>query len=203
MSDRDQTGDYGDQLPDLTEKYPPLPGWLARRVLGEDEKILWVVGPWFKPSWERYVTHPLLFIVAVVLGAICLTAGRIYAGSWSELPIPFALAALVLVFGSIFILAIYSAYFTRLVVTDSRLVILQGREVCSSWKIDDLPVSLIQYGMMGAGREHRSIDLNAVKSMLGGASDKFADANTILSFGKHLDRIKTRKNDRTERDRDT
>ena len=37
----------------------------------------------------------------------------------------------------------------------------------------------------------------AVKTMLGASSDKFTGAKAILSFGKQLDRIKARENDRS------
>jgi len=39
---------------------------------------------------------------------------------------------------------IANGYFTRLVVTNYRLLILQGYEVCRSWSIHHLPRSLIR-----------------------------------------------------------
>ena len=43
----------------------------------------------------------------------------------------------------------------------------------------------------GAGWERsRTVDLDALKKILGGASDKFAEARSIRALGKHLDQIK-------------
>src|SRR5262249_19736472 len=100
------------------------------------------------------------------------------------------------VFGSIFVLGITSGHFTRLVVTDHRLVILQGYEMCRSWNMNELPPSLIRFTMQRSGGGNRAIDLDTLKLMLGADSDKVVDAKTILGFGKHLDHIKARENDR-------
>ncbi|HEY7428574.1 MAG TPA: hypothetical protein VH682_30370, partial [Gemmataceae bacterium] len=161
-----------------------------------EEKVTWVRGPRFNPSWERYVTHPALFLLAWAIGAVCVGATRLIIGESSEMVGAAFLAAGALILGSIFVLGIFSGYFTRLVVTNFRLVIVQGREVCRSWNINDLPPRLIRYGIPGARGERPSIDLDAVKSMLGGSSDKFTGAKSILSFGKQLDQIKARENGR-------
>jgi hypothetical protein len=192
MSDRFRTDAFDAQPPDLSRQFPPLPAWLARRLLRTGERITWVVGPWFNPTWERFVTHPALFLLALALGAACLWAGWPGAGTGSDVPLLPALAAGGIVLGSIFVLGISSGYFTRLVVTNYRLVILQGYEVCRSWGLDDLPRSLVRYGRREGGVGSRTVDLDALKTMLGGPSDKFAEAKTILAFGKHLGRIKGR-----------
>jgi hypothetical protein len=197
MSDRFQTDVPAPQLPDIAESYPALPGWLADRVLRPDEKVTWVRGPQFNPSWERYVTNPVLFLLALALGAACVGVTRLIIGEWSEMMAVPILITNGLLLGSIFVLGIFSGYFTRLVVTNFRLVIVQGREVCRSWSINDLPYHLVRYGIPGARGESPSIDLDAVKTMLGGSSDKFTGAKAILSFGKQLDRIKARENDRS------
>jgi hypothetical protein len=187
-----------DSLDDRPWDFPPLPGWLADRILRPDEKITWVIGPKWQPWWERYATHPLLFLIALVLGAGCVAAGRLSVDSWAQLhPVP-AVVAIGLVFGSIFVLGGVSGWFTRLVVTNFRLVILQGREVCRSWNIDDLPPSLVHYGKPQKGEpDSPTIDLDALKTMLGSKpSDKFVDADTIMTLGKHLDQIRPRKDDR-------
>ena len=95
-------------------------------------------------------------------------------------------------FAAIVILGLASGYFTRLVATNQRLVIVQGRELCRSWTLDDLPPSMIRRRMTGDGQRDRTIDLDAVKTLLGGASDGFADAKSILAFGKQLGQIKAR-----------
>jgi len=184
------------QDPDITRQAPPLPFWLARRLLRRDEKITWVCGPSFNPSWERFVTHPLLLVVALALGALCLGAGWGIADSPRELPVLPVLAAGVIVLGSLFLVGFASGYFTRLVVTNFRLVIMQGYEVRSSWGIDDLPYSLVRYAWLGDGAKARTIDLDAVKTMLGNSSDKVAESKTIVAFGKHLNQIRARDKDR-------
>jgi hypothetical protein len=195
MSDRYHTDPFDDS-PGLRKEHPPLPGWLAARVLRPDERCAWVYGPRFNPSWERFVTHPSLLVSALALGGICLLMGRLRAGSWVELPVVSGLAAGAVVLGSILVLAFFSGYFTRLVVTNFRLVILQGYEVCRTWRIDQLPRSLVRYGMRGIEDEEPSIDLDSLKTMLGSTSDRFAESKTILAFGKQLEQIRTRKGQR-------
>jgi hypothetical protein len=178
-------------LPDISLPPPVLPSWLERRF-PMHEQITWVRGPRSNPSWERYVTHPVLFVVALALAAVCLGAGWLIGGSWSAMPVLVAVAAGVIVVGSIFVLAIFAGYFTRLVVTNLRVVILQGYEVCRSWKIDDLPRSLIHYRLRPDGERRRAVDLGALQTMLGDSSGQFADSKTIQAFGRHLDQIKAR-----------
>jgi hypothetical protein len=195
MSERFPTDLPDFRVPDLIEIFRPLPNWLAQRLLRSNEKVTWVRGPWFNPSWERYITHPALILFVLAPGALCLAFG------WLNQVDPG-----VLVFGAFFyfvafgvptiiVLGIANGYFTRLVVTNYRLVILQGYEICRSWSIDYLPPSLLRYGKRGE-EESRTIDVDVVKTMLGGPSDKFADAKTILNFGKQLDSITLHDKDR-------
>jgi hypothetical protein len=136
------------------------------------------------------VTHPTLVLIPVALGAAGWGAARSLgdAESVAQVIAVFATAGLFLV--AIFVLGIASGYFTRLVVTNRRLVVLQGYEVCRSWGLDDLPPSLLHYGAPGSEGGSRSIDLDALQNMLGGSTEQFIEAKTILAFGKHLDRIK-------------
>jgi hypothetical protein len=196
MSDRFQTKASDSRPLDVVGRCSPLPAWLADRLLRPDEEITWVRGPRFNPSWERYVTDPALFFLALALSAALVGAVWLSVGEWPEMRVLSLAAAAALLLGSIFVLGIANGYFTRLVVTNFRLVILQGFEVCRSWSIDDLPHRLIRYTMPGGGRKGPSIDLEAVKTMLGGPSDKFTGAKSILSFGKQLDRIKAREDGR-------
>ena len=201
MSDEHtQPARFDASLPDITPPHAPLPDWVARRLLGAGDHITWVCGPRFNPRWERYVTHPALFVCALALGAVLLGVGRLIAGSWRDMP-PAALvmvvAAPILVLGSVFVLGMSAAYFTRLVVTNRRLVIVQGYEVCRSWGLHELPLSLVGYGPRGNRDGGRSVDLDALQTMLGSASDQFAESKTIIAFGKHLDRIKADKDRRS------
>jgi len=181
--------------PDIVLRVAPVPAWLARRLLRQGEQILWVRGPRRNPSFEPYLTHPALLLAALAVGAACLGAAWLTAGSWAQMPVWPALTAGGLVLGAVYVLGIGNAYFTRLIVTDARLVITQGFEVCRVWRLDDLPPSLLHYDVRHASKQ-RSIDLAALQTMLGGSSEQFADAKTIRTFGKMLDQIKARDRDR-------
>ena len=112
----------------------------------------------------------------------------------NPLPSLFILAAVsFFAFGipTIFVLGIASGYFTRLVVTNFRIVCLQGHEICRSWNIDQLPPSLVHHRHFDGEDRRPCVDLEAVKTMLGGSSEKFTNAKTILAFGKQLDSIMT------------
>jgi hypothetical protein len=194
MLDGFPTDSGGAPPPDISLPAPVLPAWLARRLCRQGEVITWVRGPRLNPWWERYVTHPALFLPALALAAACLGAGRLTSGMWFE-PLP-ALAAGGVALAAVFTLAISSTYFTRLVVTSARLVILQGYEVCRSWRLNELPPSLVRYDMRGGGRRSPSVDLNALQTLLGGPSARSTESKTILALGKHLDRIKARENGR-------
>jgi hypothetical protein len=198
MSDRYQAEGFDDSLLVFPEPFtfvqpsPPFPAWLAARVLRPDEKVTWVRGPRFNPSWELYVTHPGLLLAALALGALGVATGWRMAGSWSEMPPWPFVAAGGLAFAAIVVLGLACGYFTRLVATNQRLFIVQGRELCRSWALDDLPPSLISRRIRRDGQHDRAIDLDAVKTLLGGASDGFTDAKSILAFGKQLGQIKAR-----------
>jgi hypothetical protein len=180
----------------LVERSSPFPEWLAARLLRPGEKITWVRGPRFNPSWELYVTHPALLLAALALGALGVVTGWRIGGSWSAMaPWPFITAG-ALAFAAIVVLGLASGYFTRLAATNQRLFIVQGRELCRSWTLDDLPPSMVRRRMRSDGQREQTVDLEAVKTLLGGASDGFADAKSILAFGKQLGRIKAREDRR-------
>jgi hypothetical protein len=207
MSDRFQEEPLDDSVPNLVRQYPPLPAWLERRILDPEEEITWVRGPWQGPWWERYATHPLLILGALAVGGACVAGARLMVEDWSEMsPLP-GLAAIILFIGTIFVTGISAGFFTRLVVTDFRVMIVQGREVCRVWDLDDLPYSLIRYTPRKRGEPTRTIDLDAVKTLFGQTSNQIVDSRSILAFGKQLDQIKTKRKrlsdpDRTERDED-
>jgi hypothetical protein len=188
-NDPDPTDAFDDEPLDVSIAYPPLPPWLARRLLTRGERVTWVRGPGLNPPWERYVTNPLLFLAALALGVAC---------DWGSYRATEHIIGATAVFalGSIFVLGISSGYFTRLVVTNFRLLILQGHELVRSWDIDDLPPTLVRYGLRGRQRS-RTIDVSAVQTLLGNSSQQFTPAKTILEFGKQLERIKGRLDDRT------
>jgi hypothetical protein len=193
-----QRDPYDPEDPEVAEPFTPLPAWLADRLLRPDEKVTWVRGPRWNPSCERYVTHPALIALALALGVVGVVLGWQTPGADAEVVGILVVAAAGLVLASIFLVGFASGYFTRLVLTDSRLVILQGYEVCRVWGINDLPRSLIRYRRRrGEEDEAPAVDLEAVKRMLGGPSDKFTAAKSILAFGKQLDAIKARERDRS------
>jgi hypothetical protein len=196
MSERIQSDAFVYQAPDISLQSTWLPGWLADRLLRDGEKCARVFGPRYNPSWERYVTHPALFLAALAIGAVCFGIGWLTVGP-EETLLLFVLPGAILALASIFVLGLSNGYFTRLVVTNFRLVVLQGYEVCRAWDLDHLPRSLIRFGPKGEKGKDRAIDLEAVKTLLGGSSDKFAEAKSILAFGKQLEQIKARENDRS------
>jgi hypothetical protein len=187
---------YARPAPDISLHVQPLPDYLARRLLRPDEKILWVRGPRKNPGCEPYLTHPVLVLAALTVGATCLGAARLSSESWSAMPAWPMLTAGGMFIAAVYILGIANTYFTRLVVTDARLVIMQGFETCRVWRLDDLPESLVRYDMRRGARNQRTVDLDALQTMLGGSSAQFADAKTIRTFGKLLDQIKPRDKDR-------
>ena len=202
MSDRFQADAFDAPPPDLPEysdvsrPSPPLPPWLARRLLQDGETVAWVRGPRFNPSWERYVTHIGLFGAALAAGAFAVAVASLLAEFWPPVLLPTVLVAGALVLASIMVLGLCCGYFTRLVATNHRLVILQGYEVCRTWGMDDLPPFLIRHDRSVNGERSRTVDFDAVKNMLGGSSDQFVDAKTILAFGKQLGHIKAREDGR-------
>ncbi len=183
---RDSAPDH--RKPNFVEPSQMLPGWLADRLLRPDEKVEWVRGPRLTPSWERYITHPGLFFAAAGLGASCVGAASWLAEGQKEIVASTVVSAGAIVLFSIFVLAYSCGYFTRLVATNARLLIVQGYELCRTWDMNDLPPSLIRH-RMGGGGSMPSIDLNAVQTLLGGSSTHFTGAKDILSFAKQLDRI--------------
>jgi len=191
MSEHIQTRPTDDWLPDVILRFPPLPTWLAHRLLAAGERVTCVYGPRFNPSWERLVTHPALVLVSLALGAVCVGIGALVAQTNPQaLGLGFV-AAVGLFVGTVFLLAVCCGYFTRLVVTDFRLFVVQGYELCKSWDLNALPRSLLRFTLADDGEERPSIDLDAVRTMLGPSSNQVADSKTILSFGKQLDHIRT------------
>lgn len=194
MSNRLQNDVPDFRAADLIAPLHYLPYWLADRLLRPDEAITWVRGPRLHPSWERYATHPALVLFALALSAVAVAVIRLLSKDVADLYVTAGACFFCILIPTIIVLGITNGYFTRLVVTSQRLVILQGYEICRSWHIDKLPRSMRRYVNRG-GEASWAIDLDAVKTMLGGSSDKFTDAKTILSFGKQLDRITTREKD--------
>jgi len=201
MSDQFRSEPFESRLAKISLRNPLLPAWLARRLLAPGEEITYVRGPRRSPGWERYVTHPVLALAAVGVGIVWFWIARgiesLTENPESGLATLAVFAAVGLVLATVFVLGLASGHFTRLVVTDRRMFIVQGREVFRSWGIDRLPASLIRYGLPGDERRSPTVDLDALQTMLGGSSDQFSNAKTILAFGKHLDRIKARGDDPT------
>src|SRR5947209_5556817 len=124
MSEHIQTRPSDDWLPDVILRFPPLPSWLARRLLAPGERVTCVYGPRFNPPWERFVTHPALVLVSLALGAVCVGIGGLLARSNPQALGVGLVAAVGFFVGTIFLLALCCGYFTRLVVTDCRLFVI-------------------------------------------------------------------------------
>jgi hypothetical protein len=196
MDNRAQPGRSHLQVPDISLRHAPIPVWLAERVLHKEERLVWVYGPWHSPKWERAVTNPLLFLAALAVGAVCLLIAIPLNRVWPESMVAAGMVGVAVLLAAVFVLGIFSGHFTRLIVTNYRLVIVQGREVCRSWGIDQLPRTLVRYAAREDETARRTINLDALQIMLGGTSDKLADSKIILSFGKHLDHIKAQEDQR-------
>jgi hypothetical protein len=175
--------------PEAARQDAPLPPWVKSRILRPDEEVTSVRGPRFNPSWEKYVTHIGLFLAALAFAVAVVAIGYLVVGSWDEpvvlLPV---LVAAGTVFLSICVLAAFNGFFTRLVVTNQRVLIVQGYEVRKTWKVDDLPPFLVRQQRGRHGETSRTVDMDALTSMLG--SDGFTDAKSIWAMGKELDRIR-------------
>lgn len=190
MSEQFQNDPPSIRTPDISLPAPQLPIWLTPRLLPDDETLEWVYGPSLNPWWERYVTHPLLFLVAATISGTWLVVAWQVAGSLERLPASAGVGAGVVVVGAIIILGLSSGYVTRLVVTNRRIVIMQGYEVRREWGIDALPMSLIRFRRPGTSERERAIDLDSLKTVLGTTSSQVADSKTILSLGKRLANIR-------------
>jgi hypothetical protein len=195
MSDRSRYDPADDSPPDGPRDFPPLPAWIANRLLRPNEKVAWVRGPRLNPTWERYVTDPRMLLVVVAVGAVGVGLAALNT-DWLPEALPISIGVAVGgVLLSIAVLGFFAGYFTRLVVTDLRVVILQGVEVCRGWNIDALPRSLTRYGpRRGDEEESRSVDLDALQNLFGG-SDQFT-SKAVKAFGKQLDQIIAREDDR-------
>lgn len=173
---------------DDRDDFPPLPWWLESKLLAPGEEVEWVRGPRLNPPWERYVTHPALVLLALAVGALCVAAfallGRGPDAGWVGI-----VAGGVVVVGALLVVAFFTGFFTRLIVTNRRVAIMQGYEVVRSWDMDQLPRSMIRYRAGEGGERDPSIDLATVKTMLGGSPDGFADQKTIMAFSKQLNSI--------------
>jgi hypothetical protein len=180
----------------LELSYPPLPWWLARRLLRRGEEVRFVRGPKQNPWWERYLTHPAFFLIPATVCAF-------WGCTWGALhdPVdqrssfaPVVMGGIMLV--TLSILAITSGHFTRLVVTNYRLFVVQGYEIRRGWDLKYLPKSLLHYSLPGSEYSRPVVNLDALQSMLGPPSEHVAGAKAILAFGKHLDAIKAREKDK-------
>src|SRR5438874_405419 len=118
MPDQYQENPFKLPEPNYSFPHPPFPVWLARRLLRRDEQVAWVRGPKHNPSWERYITHPALILVALAIAAVILVAGRLISGAWMGFNgVPIMAGGLLLI-GCVYVLGIANVYFTRLVVTN-------------------------------------------------------------------------------------
>jgi hypothetical protein len=92
--------------------------------------------------------------------------------------------------GGLVVVGITAGYFTRLVITNQRVMIVQGYEVRKTWRLEDLPRSLVRMTRSDDGEMRRTVDMETLQTMMGGGSSQFAEAKTIWALGKEIDRIK-------------
>jgi hypothetical protein len=197
MSDEFRTEISLPSPPSVALGFPPLPAWLARLHFPRaNETITWVYGPRFSPSWERYVTNPVLFLIAFFIASACIGIARWQVDSWERIPPAPVAVGIALVLGNVYVLGIFCGYFTRMVVTNRRIVILQGREVARSWSTRDLPRSLLRYQRGERGEENSpTINLDSIQGLFGTSATGFVEAKTILDVGKQIGRIQRRGGD--------
>ena len=93
MPDPVQTDVFGEPIPNVVGRHPPVPAWIAARHLRDHEEVTWVVGPRFNPSWERYVTHPMLLLGAVIVSVVLIAAGWLMTELWEFLLLAAVLVA--------------------------------------------------------------------------------------------------------------
>lgn len=177
---------------DVARAFNPLPAYVKRQLPGKDEEVIWVRGPRLgNPVWEPFVTNPLLFVVGVAIGALCIYLGSLGEGSGKQFPVSFGVGAVVSFFLPILLLAFFNGYFTRLVVTDSGVYIIQGSTICRNWELEYLPRSLVRFERRGEDDPiGKTVDVDAMKTMLNSSEGHFTDAKTIKDFGKRLERLR-------------
>lgn len=168
----------------------PLPSWLGKKFLEQHERLTWVRGPRWNSPVEWLMTHPLLFVLAVIVSLLMVGAAAVLAGDLRHVSPLIGMMVFVMPLGSIVVLGISNAYFTRLVITDRKVFISQGHEICRVWKMDQLPPSMVRHTQTETGEEVQSVDLERIKDMLGGGDDGYVDAKTIKKFGKQLDQFR-------------
>src|SRR5438105_12790131 len=111
MSEQSQNQPPHEKTNELSLPAPRLPRWLTRRMLTEDEHLVSVYGPKYNPGWERYVTHPLLFLVTAIISATWVVVALVRAGGPENLPAVAGIGALALVVAAIVILGVSCGYF--------------------------------------------------------------------------------------------
>lgn len=174
-----------------SRKFVPLPQYLQSR-LNKDEKVTWVRGPNSNPWWEPVLVHPLLVGLALLFGVMLLVSGRLIVGTWAEVPPVVWVVALLIPIGSLFLVGLTNAHFTRLIVTNTRLFIVQGYEVCRTWNLNDLPRSLLCFDPRGQEQDKPMIDLDSIQTLLE-SSDRKSSSESIMAFRKRLDQITTQR----------
>lgn len=190
--------DDGDR--EVGSKGPPLPGHLARRLLRSDEEVVSVNGPRWSPSWEPFLTHPLVVLVGIALAVGAVALGGMVLG-WDNLAMGgVGVFALLSSFGSLILVAFMAGWFTRLVITNQRVMIVQGYEVRKTWGLDELPRSLVRQRRNADGELTKTVDLERLNTMMGGSSDGFVEAKTIWALSKEIDR--SRREDRRDERRE-
>jgi hypothetical protein len=70
-------------------------------------------------------------------------------------------------------------------------MIVQGYETRKTWRLEDLPRSLVRLTRGDDGEVSRTVDMEKLSTMMGGASSgHFAEAKTIWALSKEIDRAR-------------
>lgn len=199
--DRTERIDRRDGPRDSSPPGPQLPAFLARRLLRKDEEVSSVRGPRWSPSFEQYVTHPLGVVAGLALAVFSVLGGGLVLGWDSPVMAGVAVFALLTAVGGLVLVGIAAGHFTRLVITNQRVMIVQGYEIRKTWRLDDLPRSLIRHRRNADGEMTKAVDMERLQTMMGGgSSDGFVEAKTIWALSKEIER--TRREERRDDRRD-
>jgi hypothetical protein len=194
--DRDDSRRDDPPRREAARKGPPLPAFLARRLLRKGEEVASVRGPRSSPVWEPYLTHPAAVAVGFAAAVVIFLVGGLAVDWDGQLMAAPGIAAVVVAGGGLALVAVAAGYFTRLVVTSQRVLIVQGYEVRKTWTLDQLPRSLVRHDRNADGELTKTVDMEKLQTMLGGSADGIVEAKSIWALGKEIER--TRREDRRE-----
>src|SRR5262249_42853855 len=86
--------------------------------------------------------------------------------------------------GGLILVGIAAGYFTRLVITNQRVMIVQGYEIRKTWRLGDLPRSLVGVKRSDGGELKRTVGMETVTTVVGGGSRQFRGGQDDLGAGQ-------------------